>query len=160
MKDDQVKPDTDTQVSNEHAIREEKVAKLQEQGLLAWPAYKQVNATCKDVVDEFQEGVESRQYEIAGRIITMRLHGKTAFATIQDRSGRVQVYIRQDAVGQEKFELLKQLIDAGDIVWFTGSSFKTKMGEITLKVHNFALLSKCLHPLPEKFHGLADIETI
>ena len=68
---------------------------------------------------------------------------------------KLQLYIKQDDIGQKEYERFKHLIDVGDIVWAHGTVFKTKMGEITIKVDKFELLSKCLHPLPEKFHGLA-----
>ena len=85
-------------------------------------------------------------------------HGKTAFVVIQDGSEQLQLYIRQDIVGEASFDFLKHMLDVGDIVWAEGTTFRTKMGEITLKIQSFSLLSKCLYPLPEKFHGLADIE--
>ncbi len=146
-------------ISEEHSIRVDKVKELEKQGLSAWPAVKATNATCQEIIDEFKEDAESRQYEVAGRVLTVREHGKTMFATIQDRTGKVQIYIRKDAIGDESFDFIKQYVDMGDIIWAQGTSFKTKMGEITLKVSEVALQSKCLHPLPEKFHGLADIET-
>lgn len=146
-------------LSAEHQIRVEKVKELEKKGLSAWPAGKQVNATCKEVLDEFQEDAESRVYEISGRVLTKREHGKTMFMTIQDRSARLQIYVRKDALGDESFDSIMNFIDIGDIIWVKGTSFRTKMGEITLNVQEFALQSKCLHPLPEKFHGLADVET-
>ena len=146
--------------SEEHHIRLKKVEDMRNAGIEPWPAYKPVNATCEEVVSEYKEGQESlRNYEVAGRIIAMREHGKTAFATLQDRSGRLQIYIRQDRVGPEAFDFLKHFLDIGDILWCSGQSFKTKTGEVTIKVDAFSLQSKCLHPLPEKFHGLADVET-
>jgi len=144
-------------ISNEHEIRLQKVQDLRVEGNEPWPYRELVDATCEQVLSEFDEGIE-KEYKIAGRLMTVRLHGKTGFATIQDRTGRLQVYVRQDKVGEQQFELFKTKIDIGDIVWFSGAVFKTKMGEITLKVEQFKLLSKCLYPLPEKFHGLADIE--
>ncbi len=150
----------DESVSREHQDRLDKVEKMQAAGIEPWPPHKEINATCKDVLDEYSDEAESREYNIAGRIIALREHGKTVFCHIQDRSGKIQVYIKKDNVGEEKFNELKHFIDIGDTVWFAGHSFKTKTGEITLKVDNFTLLSKCLHPLPEKFHGLADIEII
>lgn len=146
-------------LSAEHQIRVEKVKELEQKGLSAWPAGKSVNATCQEVLDEFKEDTESRVYEISGRVITKREHGKTMFATIQDRSARLQIYVRKDVLGDELFDFIMNFIDIGDIVWVKGTSFRTKMGEITLNVQEFALQSKCLHPLPEKFHGLADVET-
>ncbi|MCK5632608.1 lysine--tRNA ligase, partial [bacterium] len=142
---------------SEHDIRLKKMETLRKSGIEPWPYREPVDTTCQQVIFDFQEDSE-KQYKVAGRLLTIRLHGKTGFATIQDRSGKLQVYIRKDIVGQEKFDLFTSYIDLGDIVWFSGISFKTKMGEITIKVNDFKLLSKCLHPLPEKFHGLADVE--
>lgn len=142
---------------SEHEIRVQKVKDLRAQNVEPWPSWKPVTATCKQVVDEYTQD-DAQSYQIAGRILTIRLHGKSGFATIQDRSGRVQVYLKKDVVGDAAFELFEKDIDGGDIVWFEGSSFKTKMGEISLKVTSYTLLSKCLHPLPEKFHGLTDVE--
>jgi lysyl-tRNA synthetase class 2 len=90
--------------------------------------------------------------------MTVRAHGKTAFAHIQDGTDRLQIYVRQDLVGEEKFNFFQHMIDIGDILMVTGSPFKTKTGETTLKVIDFKLLSKSLYPLPEKFHGLTDVE--
>ncbi|EKD48613.1 MAG: hypothetical protein ACD_64C00224G0001 [uncultured bacterium] len=98
-------------------------------------------------------------YEIAGRLVSLRGHGKTMFGHIQDASGTIQIYVRQDAIGDHPFEQFDQFVDVGDILWIQGHSFRTKMGEISIKVSEFALLSKSLHPLPEKFHGLTDVET-
>lgn len=146
-------------VSAEHQIRVEKVKELEQKGLSVWPAGKPVNATCQDVLNEFKDDVQSREYEVAGRILTKREHGKTMFMTVQDRSARLQIYVRKDVLGDELFDFIMHYIDLGDIVWVKGTSFRTKMGEITLNVQEFALQSKCLHPLPEKFHGLSDVET-
>ena len=144
--------------SEEHRIRVEKVHTLRKQRQEPWPQFKPINATCKDVVDEFVDDKESRKYHIAGRLLTLREHGKTIFANIQDRSGQIQIYIRKDIVGDDAFDYCKHFIDIGDIIWCSGLSFCTKMGEITLKIKNFELLSKCLHPLPEKWHGIHDVE--
>jgi len=94
---------------------------------------------------------------VAGRIMTKRGHGKASFATIQDESGRIQVYGKLDVIGAEKYELYSKL-DIGDFIGVTGKVFKTKTGEITVRVQDFVLLSKSLHPLPEKWHGLQDKE--
>ncbi|MEN8141000.1 MAG: lysine--tRNA ligase [Thermodesulfobacteriota bacterium] len=95
---------------------------------------------------------------IAGRIIAMRKFGKAAFLQIQDESGRGQVYIKKSEVGEESFEVFKKL-DIGDLAGFTGHLFRTKKGEPTLHVAAFELITKALRPLPEKFHGLTDVET-
>lgn len=147
--------------SQEHEVRVQKVKEMRAAGIEPWPEFAPVNATCHQVLLEFQEpseGQSSKEYQIAGRVIALREHGKTIFATIQDRSGKLQIYLRNDEVGQDKFDFFKKFIDLGDIVWCKGTSFRTKMGEITLKVEKFELQSKCLHPLPEKFHGIHDVE--
>lgn len=144
--------------SAEHLIRVQKVKELEKQGLSAWPASQEVNATCAQVIEKFTESSAS-VYTVAGRVLTIREHGKSIFVTIQDESGKLQLYLKQDAVGVQAFDFFKHYIDAGDIIWCKGTAFTTKTGEITLKVDEFALQSKCLHPLPEKFHGIADIET-
>lgn len=142
----------------EFEIRKQKVEKLRKRGIEPWPHPEPITASCKQVHTEFDE-IQEKEYAVAGRIMSVRLHGKTAFATIQDKSGTLQVYIKKDVVGAEQFETFEHLIDIGDILWVKGFSFKTKSGEITLKVDRYQLLSKSLYPLPEKFHGLTDIET-
>ncbi len=158
MANEKVDPQQGHVGSEEHQIRVKKIEQIEKAGMSAWAMSKPINALCKDVLDEYQDEKESREYNVAGRIISSRIHGKTAFLNIQDRSGRLQVYLKQDIIGEQSFDHLKHLIDIGDILWFSGISFKTKTGEITLKVNTFTLLSKCLHPLPEKFHGLTDVE--
>lgn len=145
--------------SAEHRIRVEKVQKLKDLGIDPWPAMIPASAHCATVLEEFKDDEVERRYSLVGRLMTVRLHGKTAFAHIQDMTGRLQVYLRSDKIGHEPFDVFEHLIDVGDIVFVEGTSFKTKMGEITLKVDRYVLLSKCLYPLPEKFHGLQDIET-
>lgn len=146
--------------SREYEVRVAKVKAMRALGIEPWPPFKEVSATCKEALDNFEKAPETQEYALAGRIISVRLHGKTAFVHIQDRSGRIQVYIKQDTIGDNAFEQFKDFIDLGDIIWVTGTLFRTKTGEITLRATSYTLLSKCLHPLPEKFHGLADIETI
>src|SRR5699024_5070685 len=97
------------------------------------------------------------QVTVAGRIMTKRGKGKAGFAHIQDVSAQIQLYVRQDEIGEEAYELYKT-IDLGDIVGVTGVMFKTKVGELSIKVTEFQLLSKSLRPLPEKYHGLKDVE--
>ncbi len=144
---------------DEHQVRVDKVRAMQKEGISAWPEWKPVNAYSNEILENFKEDVESPEYEIAGRLVSLRGHGKTVFGHLQDRYGKIQIYIRNDDIGQKAFDLFNRYVDIGDIVWVKGRSFKTKMGEITIKVSQFELLSKCLHPLPEKFHGLTDVET-
>ncbi|REB10960.1 lysine--tRNA ligase [Sporosarcina sp. BI001-red] len=97
------------------------------------------------------------QAKIAGRIMTKRGKGKAGFAHIQDLGGQIQIYVRQDAIGEDTYKLFT-MADLGDIVGIEGTVFKTKVGELSIKVTEFTFLSKALRPLPEKFHGLQDIE--
>jgi len=160
MKKEKIVPEVAVDVTNEHDVRMQKVKTLREHGIEPWPYREEVNTTCAGIVDEFSEDKESPEYAVAGRIMTIRLHGKTAFVHLQDRTSQIQVYIRKDIVGEKDFDFFEKFIDMGDIVWFQGKVFKTKTGEITLKADKLKLVSKSLRPLPEKFHGLADIETI
>lgn len=152
---------TNSEIStvNEHEIRLAKVKKMLEEGKKPWPSFKPVSQTTQQAIEEFQKDpLTSKECTVAGRLIRSRDHGKTFFGHIQDRTGTLQVYIKKDAIGDESFENFKNSIDVGDIIWLKGTIFTTKTGEITLKVSELNLLSKCLHPLPEKFHGLTDTE--
>ncbi len=144
---------------NEDEIRLEKVRALEAQGINPWPNMQPITATCHQVIAEYQEQEQSKSYAVAGRVMTIRIHGKVIFAHIQDRSGKLQIYLKKDIIGEEKFKFFEDFIDSGDYIWCSGTSFRTKAGEITLETHNIKLLSKCLHALPEKFHGLTDVET-
>jgi len=142
--------------SAEHEVRIQKVEALRALGIEPWPAEKAIKHTVAQVLSEYAG--EEKEYVVAGRIIATRFHGKSAFVVIQDGSGRVQLYLKQDVIGDVLFKQFENLIDVGDIISVRGLTFTTKTGETTLKVEEYTLLSKCLHPLPEKFHGIADIE--
>ncbi len=146
------------ELPQEHEIRVNKVKELRARSIEPWPSAIPVTATSKTVIDEF-DAQKEKHYALAGRIMTTRFHGKAAFATIQDKDGKLQVYLKTDTIGQDQFQLFKDAIDIGDIIWCSGVAFRTKTGEITLDIEKFVLISKCLYPLPEKFHGLTDIET-
>ncbi|WP_175615677.1 lysine--tRNA ligase [Piscibacillus halophilus] len=106
-----------------------------------------------------KEELEEKEYPvtIAGRIMTKRGKGKAGFAHIQDLEGQIQIYVRKDRIGEEAYEVFKQA-DLGDIVGVKGVMFKTKVGELSVKADEFVFLTKSLRPLPEKFHGLKDVE--
>jgi lysyl-tRNA synthetase class 2 len=146
------------ELSGESKIRAEKVEALRKQGIEPWPAAKDVTDTCDLIHKHFGHHDQKPSYTIAGRLISIRSHGKTIFAHLQDRTGKVQIYLKDEHVGHEQLEFFKHMIDIGDIIWVAGPAFRTKMGEVTLEIKKFTLLSKCLHPLPEKFHGLTDVE--
>ncbi len=113
-----------------------------------------VSSGVKEALDNFKENAPA---SLAGRIMAIRAHGKSIFCDLRDRTGKIQFYIGEKAVGKDSFALFKK-IDIGDIVGLKGELFKTRTGEPTLKVSEFTLLSKSLRPLPEKWHGLKDVE--
>lgn len=109
----------------------------------------------KELVDNFQEGEE---VQAAGRIVALRSHGKSIFGDLRDSSGKIQFYLKADTAGKENFEFFLNHIDIGDIIGLEGKLFKTRTQESTIEVKVFQLLTKALRPLPEKWHGLKDIE--
>lgn len=106
-----------------------------------------------------EEEESAETYKIAGRVVAKRGHGKASFGNILDQSGKVQYYAKVDLLGEAAYEKLLHQVDMGDIIWAQGKMFRTKRGELSLKLEKFELLSKALLPLPEKFHGLHDKET-
>ena len=94
---------------------------------------------------------------LAGRVLSLRGHGKASFAHLKDQSGRIQIYVRQDAVGESAYGLFRR-IDVGDFLGVRGRLFRTKTGELTIHVESLVLLAKALRPLPDKWHGLSDVE--
>ncbi|WP_102029549.1 lysine--tRNA ligase [Salirhabdus sp. Marseille-P4669] len=144
-------------------VRLEKLHNYQDKGINPFgDKYERTHLT-EELVKEYGELSKEELEEkaipttIAGRIMTKRGKGKAGFAHILDLSGQIQIYVRKDAVGEEAYELFTTA-DLGDIVGVTGTVFKTKVGELSVKVTEFNLLTKSLRPLPEKFHGLKDIE--
>ncbi|MGO4890160.1 lysine--tRNA ligase [Anaerobacillus sp. MEB173] len=149
---------------NEHLrVRREKLSTLLSNGVDPFGERFERTHTAQAMIDQFdqysKEELEDKAFEvtIAGRIMTKRGKGKAGFAHIQDLTGQVQIYVRQDMVGDEQYDIFTT-IDIGDIVGITGVAFKTKVGEMSVKVSNFQLLTKSLRPLPDKFHGLKDVE--
>ncbi|MFD2625465.1 lysine--tRNA ligase [Salibacterium salarium] len=145
------------------AVRKEKLQALQDQGKDPFGERFDRTHTAQTMTEEFDEYSKEELEEkesvvsLAGRVMTKRGKGKAGFAHIQDISGQVQIYVRKDQVGEEAYELF-QNTDIGDFVGITGIAFKTKVGELSAKVSEFELLSKSLRPLPDKFHGLKDVE--
>ncbi len=144
--------------------RRKKMDDLREQGVNPYANDFPVEHTSEDVkvahADQDAaalEGCEAR-YTIGGRIMARRDFGKAAFIQLQDRKGRLQVYVARDQVGAEVFESFKKW-DLGDIVGLSGAPFRTKTGELSLRADQIRILTKSLQPLPEKWHGLTDVET-
>jgi lysyl-tRNA synthetase class 2 len=109
-------------------------------------------------MDEQALEQETERYSVAGRIVSRRDFGKASFIHIKDRTGRIQAYVRKNKIKPEQFDTFK-LMDIGDFVGLKGSLFRTKTGELTLVAEDLTLLSKSMRPLPEKWHGLTDVET-
>ncbi len=144
--------------------RRAKVAELRDQGQNPYANDCAISHTAADIhgahADQDATALEADapHYVIAGRIMARRDFGKAAFIQVQDRSGRIQVYVGRDMVGEAAFEQFKKL-DLGDIVATGGVPFRTKTGELSLRADSLRLLTKSLQPLPEKWHGLTDVET-
>ncbi|WP_332022660.1 lysine--tRNA ligase [Kaistella sp.] len=140
------------QLSEQEIIRREKLATLQKMGIDAFPAeeYK-ITDTTKSIKENFTEG---KKVQIAGRLMSRRIQGKASFAELQDSEGRIQVYFNRDEIctGEDKTlynEVYKHLLDIGDIIGIEGELFTTQVGEMTVKVENFKILTKSLRPLPQ-----------
>jgi lysyl-tRNA synthetase class 2 len=141
-----------------------KVQDMRARGLHLYPSGFRRDVTVGEIIDRFGhldgaelEGV-SGSLLLAGRVMSIRDFGKAAFIHVKDGTGKLQAYIRRDKVGEEVFDIFK-LIDIGDHVGLAGSLFRTKTKELTLLADSFVLLSKSQSPLPEKYHGLIDVET-
>ena len=138
-------------------VRREKLAALQEAGNdpFQQTRYERTHYA-KEIADRFEE-LEEQSVSIAGRIMSKRSMGKASFFDVADASGRIQVYIKKDIVGEETYNQFKKW-DIGDIVGVKGEVFRTKHGEISIRATEAILLSKSLLPLPEKFHGLTNTD--
>ena len=135
--------------------RRENLQKMRGQGIDPFPHRYHRSHTNKEAIALFKRGDDSL-VSLAGRIMACRTMGKATFIDLRDSSGKIQTYFRSDLLG-DRYELLKEF-DIGDIIGVSGKIFRTHSGEVTLGVADFAMLSKSLQPLPEKWHGLADIE--
>ncbi|MBY7141653.1 lysine--tRNA ligase [Virgibacillus sp. NKC19-3] len=144
-------------------VRREKLNAYLEQGLNPFGgkfSRTHMAEELKELYDPFsKEELQEKedQVTIAGRMMTKRGKGKAGFAHLQDISGQIQIYVRQDSIGEDAYEIFKTT-DIGDIIGVTGVMFKTKVGELSVKATQFQLLTKSLRPLPEKYHGLKDVE--
>jgi lysyl-tRNA synthetase, class II len=134
--------------------RKSKLAALRARGINPFANKFTPEESCAQARDNFAEG---RPASLAGRITAHRDMGKSQFCDLKDQSGRLQIYVHKQVVGEDQFGVFKQL-DLGDIVGVRGPMFKTKTGEITVKVESFVVLAKALRPPPEKWHGLAETE--
>src|SRR3989475_4006158 len=149
--------------SEQAEVRWGKLAKLKEVGYPIYPNDFKPTHNAAEVISRFgslsDEGLAEtrREIRLAGRIMAIRYFGKASFFHIQDRRGRLQVYARKERLGDQDYALFESL-DVGDIVGTWGHLFRTRTKELTLEAQGIRLLAKCLRPLPEKWHGLADVE--
>ena len=169
-KNQQVEPEavpmTAEEVNEQRQVRIDKMHKIGEKWAPFGHRFEWTHHT-SDIRAKFQETTAEQfetldpketQVAFAGRIMAKRGMGKTCFMDLQDRTGRIQSYVRKDVLGEENYALVKML-DVGDIIGITGHVFRTHMGELSIKADSLEILSKSLRPLPEKWHGLKDIET-
>lgn len=142
---------------SQEELRRAKLRALQEQGVDPFGIHRYERShTAAQVVESYEE-LEAKTVSVCGRLMTRRGHGKSTFADIHDVSGRLQVYAKLDQLGEERYAAFGDL-DIGDIIGVSGEVFKTRSGEVTVGVSEYRLLSKALRPLPEKWHGLQDVE--
>lgn len=149
--------------SEQELVRREKLQELIDKGIDPFGQKFDVTAYSKEIKgkygDKTHEELEEMAVEVklAGRIMTKRRKGKVCFMHIQDRDGQIQLYVRKDAIGEDVYELVKKG-DIGDIIGVKGTVFMTNTGECSVKVEEYTHLTKALRPLPEKYHGLTDVE--
>ncbi len=152
-------PLTETEINEQMQFRLNKMNQLSELGLEPFGRKFDWTHHAQDIADNFEELTEKETVvRLAGRVMAIRGHGKTAFLDLLDKTGRIQLYVRKDALGEENYGIIK-LMDIGDIIGVSGTVFRTHMGELSIKAVSLEILSKALRPLPEKWHGLKDIET-
>lgn len=156
----------DSEIGNVTDLEEQRKLKIKEirsKGGNPFPHSYKKDSSSIDIIRKYKDltghDTSQEKHSLAGRVITVRIMGKASFFHLQDRDGKIQVYVKNDVVGEELYEFFKRMIDVGDIVGVKGIVFKTRTGEITLKAEDVKLLSKSIKPLPEKWHGLKDIET-
>jgi lysyl-tRNA synthetase class 2 len=149
--------------SQQAEVRRQKLAKLKEAGAALYPNDFKPSHAASEIVQRYAGASDEelkaapKDLRVAGRIMAIRRMGKASFFHLQDRRGRLQVYVQQSQLGEEAYGLFRTL-DIGDIVGVRGDLFRTRTRELTLDARGLRLLTKCLRPLPEKWHGLADVE--
>ena len=151
-------PPTESEINEQMQVRLDKMHKIEEHGWLPFGHKFEWSHHAADIAEQFEElSANETIVRLAGRVMAIRGHGKTCFMDLMDKSGRIQLYVRKDAIGEENYALIK-MMDIGDIVGVSGTVFRTHMGELSIKAVSLEMLSKSLRPLPEKWHGLKDIE--
>ena len=143
----------------EEIVRREKAAKLRADGIDPYPPSTRRDATCAQAASEFEAwSGEGKAITLAGRVRAIRAHGGAAFVDLSDESGKIQLHLKSDVIGAESFALFAASIDLGDFIEAEGTLFLTKRGEKSLEARRWGVLAKALLPVPEKWHGLSDVE--
>ncbi len=156
--------DTQLSLNEQQLVRRQKLVELRSIGVEPYPLRlpRERTHTAAGAVAAQSDGrlAEGQEVTLVGRLVAIRVMGKAAFGHIEDGSGRVQIYLKRDVLGATTYdELFRKLVDLGDFVTVTGPMFVTRTGEVTCEARQFDLLSKTLNPLPDKWHGLRDVET-
>lgn len=152
-----------TEMNDQMRVRREKMETLREEGIDPFGARFERTANSKELHEAYDANTKEELHEkqltasVAGRMMTKRGKGKVGFAHLQDREGQIQIYVRKDEVGEEPYAIFKKS-DLGDFFGVTGEIMKTDTGEVSIKAKEITLLSKALRPLPEKYHGLTNVE--
>lgn len=152
-------PLTEEELSEQRQVRIDKMHRMEAAGIAPFGHKFNWTMHTSDVKEQVAtlEAAET-EVKLAGRVMAIRGHGKTTFMDLSDITGRLQLYVRKDVLGEEAYAVVK-MMDIGDLVGVTGVVFTTHMGEVSLRVTKLEILSKSLRPLPEKWHGLKDVET-
>lgn len=137
-------------------VRREKLKELREMGIDPFGGKFEVTHKANFILENYDD-LDGQTVKLAGRLMTKREHGKASFGHIQDISGQIQVYAQLNNLGEDTYNLFKKL-DIGDIIGVEGKVFKTRRGEVTVEINSLTLLTKSLQPLPEKWHGLKDVD--
>lgn len=152
-----------TEMNDQMRVRREKMENLREEGIDPFGARFERTTNSKELHETYDENTKEELLEkqltasVAGRMMTKRGKGKVGFAHLQDREGQIQIYVRKDEVGEGSYAIFKKG-DLGDFFGVTGEIMKTDTGEVSIKAKEITLLSKALRPLPEKYHGLTNVE--
>ncbi|MEG0994671.1 MAG: OB-fold nucleic acid binding domain-containing protein, partial [Bacilli bacterium] len=151
------------ELSEQELVRRNKLEEMKKQGINPFKGAIDVKNNSKEIYELYDNFSKEELHDlnivvkVAGRIMTKRRQGKAGFMHIQDLDGQIQIYVRKDVIGEEQYEIFKRS-DLGDIVGIEGTVMKTDHGQLSIKASVYTHLTKALRPLPEKFHGLTDIE--
>ena len=149
-------------MSSIEAIKQARIGKLKnirKQGMDPYPAQANRTHTCQQAIDDFEKlSIDKKELYLVGRLQTIREHGGSTFVHIKDGLGKIQLYFKKDQIGDKKYKFFQDNLDVGDFIEAKGELFLTKKGEKTLLIKDYRILTKGLLPLPEKWHGLKDVE--